>query len=403
MANEIIPNRPTEREIRYRLMDPIEGAYVKTPEPGIYDHLAVFDFRGLYPSIIISHNIDPSSICDAEGSDYHESPNGIRFDKSRKSIMPLILKYLVEQRSMVKKAYKKDPDNIFLGSRSQALKILANSFYGYLGYARSRWYSKDCAASVTAYGRQYIKDAIATAEQYGFRVIYSDTDSILLLMGEKSKEEVLKFVKEFNAKLPESMELEFEDFYTRGVFVGKRTESGTRGAKKKYALISETGKIKIRGFELVRRDWSRIARDTQRKVLEVILKEGDPKKAADIVKEVIANLREGKVPMSELVIRTQLRKGMDSYDIKSPEVAAARKAVDQGLRTKDEMEHTVIGYIITKHGSSVSEKAEIEGIAKDYDADYYINNQVIPSTMRILKELNFNEEELKNLGNQKKL
>jgi DNA polymerase I len=138
-------------------------------------------------------------------------------------------------------------------------------------------------------------------------------------------------------------------------------------------------------------------------VLEVILKEGDPKKAADIVKEVIANLREGKVPMSELVIRTQLRKGMDSYDIKSPEVAAARKAVDQGLRTKDEMEHTVIGYIITKHGSSVSEKAEIEGIAKDYDADYYINNQVIPSTMRILKELNFNEEELKNLGNQKKL
>ena len=39
-----------------------------------------------------------------------------------------------------------------------ALKIVSNSFYGYLGYARSRWYSRPCAASVTAFGRQYIND-----------------------------------------------------------------------------------------------------------------------------------------------------------------------------------------------------------------------------------------------------
>ncbi len=402
MFKELIPNKPTEHDIRLRLMDPIEGAYVKTPEPGIYDKLVTFDFRGLYPSIIISHNIDPSSI-NMECSDYYESPNGIRFDKNRKSIMPLILKYLIDQRAAVKKAYKKDPDNIFLGSRSQAFKILSNSFYGYLGYARSRWYSKECAASVTAYGRQYIKQTIEKAENSGFNVIYGDTDSLFLVMGSKTKEEVTAFLKGINASLPNEMELELEDFYTRGVFVGKKSATGPKGAKKKYALISETGKVKIRGFELVRRDWSRIARDTQRKVLEIILKEGKPQKAADVVKGVINDLKEGKVPLSELVISTQLRKGMDSYDIKSPELAAAEKAVKQGFKTKEEMEHSVIGYIITKHGTSVSERAELEGMAKDYDADYYINNQVIPATMRILKELNFNEDELKNLGSQKKL
>ncbi len=401
-AGEMIPNKPVENEIDKRLDNPIEGAYVKTPEPGIYDNLAIFDFRGLYPSIIISYNIDPATIC-YDCTEYYESPLGTKFDKKRKGIIPVILKMLIDQRASVKRQYKKNPDDKYLGARSSALKILSNSFYGYLGYARSRWYSRDCAGSVTAYGRQYIKDTIKAAEDKGFKVIYSDTDSIVILLGDKTKDDALAFLKDFNSKLPENMELELEDFFKRGVFVGKKTETGIQGAKKKYALISESGRIKIRGFELVRRDWSRIARDTQKRVLEAILQEGSAQKAAEIVKQVVKNLREGKVPLSELAISTQLRKGIDSYDSKSPELGAAKKAVQSGKKRKDEVEEGVISYIITKHGSSISDKAELEEFAKDYDPDYYINNQVLPSVMRILKELNFNEDELKGLGTQKKL
>lgn len=401
-VHDIIPNKPTEYEIRERLMNPIEGAYVKTPEPGIYDNLAMFDFRGLYPSIMISYNIDPSSVCN-DCTEYHESPIGTKFRKTPLGITPTILKQLIAQRAEVKKAYKKDPNNIYLGSRSQALKIISNSVFGYLGYARSRWYSRECAGSITAYGRQYIKDVMSEAEKHGIKVTYGDTDSVAMLLGDKTKEDAIKFVREYNSKLPESMELELEDFYTRGVFVGKKTDKEAAGAKKKYALISESGRIKIRGFELVRRDWSRVARDTQRRVLEIILKEGDKDKAAAAVRQVITDLKEGKVPISDVVINTQIRKGIDSYDIASPEIAAARKAVKAGFKTKDEVERSVIGYVITKKGSSISDKAYLEGMAQDYDPDYYINKQVLPATMRILKELNFNEEELKGLGTQKKL
>ena len=402
-ANEIIPNKPEEMESKARLSDPIEGAYVKTPDPGIYNNLVMFDFRGLYPSIIIAYNIDPSSIC-TDCTDYYESPDGVRFSKTRKSITPELLQMMINQRAEVKKAYKKDPSNIFLGSRSMALKIVSNSFYGYLGYARSRWYSRACASSVTAYGRQYIKEVMARAEAHGMKVIYGDTDSLVMLMGDKSKDDALKFMKEYNATLPESMELELEDFYKRGVFVGKKTDKTKSGAKKKYALISESGKIKIRGFELVRRDWSKIARDTQRMVLEAILKEGDKTIAADIVKGAVNALRKGAVPMSDLIINTQLRKSIEGYDLKSPELAAARRAVKEGLKRRDEVEGAVIGYIITRHGgSAISDRAVLAEFAKDYDPDYYITNQVIPATMRILKELNFDEDELKGLGMQKKL
>jgi DNA polymerase I len=399
---EVIPNKPEERDIRSRGDNPIEGAYVKTPDPGIYDNLVVFDYRGLYPSIIISHNIDPSTVTN-DGADCFESPIGVKFTKRRKGIMPMILQNLMDQRVEVKKAYKKDPSNMSVGARSQALKILSNSFYGYLGYARSRWYSRECAGSVTAYGRQYIKDTIAKAEDFGFRVLYSDTDSVILLLGGKPNEDALRFMNEINMKLPAPMELELEDFYKRGIFVGKKTDKESKGAKKKYALISDKGRIKIRGFELVRRDWSKIARETQRKVLETILEQGSKEKAAEIVREVVKRLKEGKVPLSELVVSTQLKKSISSYDLTSPELEAARKAIKSGKKTREEMEHGVINYVITKHGSTISDKAQLEEFADGYDADYYINNQVLPATMRILKELDFSEEELKNLGKQKKL
>ncbi len=399
--NEIIPNKPGEAEISARIANPIEGAYVKTPEAGIYNEMAVFDFRGLYPSIIIANNIDNSTICKG-CSDYYESPIGIRFRKSPQGIIPKALKLLIAERSDVKKRYKKDPDNKSLAARSQALKIIANSFYGYLGYARSRWYSRDCAASVTAYGRETITNTIKDAEDNGFKVIYSDTDSIFLLMQGKTKEQAQSFMTSINRKLPGAMELELEDFYMRGVFVGKKGKSES-GAKKKYALLSESGRIKIKGFELVRRDWSNIARETQKKVLEAILKEGSKEKALGIVKDTVKMLKDGNAELKDLVIHTQLRKAIDKYDNTSPELEAAKKAIAGNVKAKDELEGATIGYIITKDGNSISEKAEIEETAKSYDPDYYINHQVLPATMKILKELGFSEEELKGTGSQRRL
>jgi DNA polymerase I len=399
--SEIIYNKPAENEIYERNANPIEGAYVKTPEAGIYDKIAVFDFRGLYPSIIIANNIDPSTLC-KDCTEYYESPEGSRFLKNPQGIVPKVLELLIAERSEIKKRYKKDPDNKYLAARSQALKILANSFYGYLGYARSRWYSRECASSVTAFGRETILNTIKSAEESGFKVIYSDTDSIFLLMQSKTKEDAQKFMHSINKKLPGAMELELEDFYVRGVFVGKKGKSES-GAKKKYALLSESGRIKIKGFELVRRDWSNISRETQRKVLEAILKEGSKEKALNIVKDVVKDLKDGNVSLKDLVIYTQIRKRIDSYDSKSPELHAAKKALEEGVKRRDELDGATIGYVITKNGSSISEKAEIEDTAKSYDADYYINHQVLPATLKILKELGFSEEELKTTGSQKRL
>lgn len=404
---ELAPNKPSGDDINSRA-GPVEGAFVKTPDAGVYENIAVLDFRSLYPSIIISRNIDATTLdCDCCKEDGHVSPQGHHFCKRRKGIIPEMLEEVLKERAKLKKQMKSlaegSAEYKALDARQWGLKILANSTYGYLLYARSRWYSREGGEATTAWGRHYVQDVLKKAEEFGLKPLYSDTDSTFLLYADKRK--VLEFQKQINASLPEAMQLELEGFYPRGIFVSKKAKGGEEtGAKKKYAMIDENGKIKIRGFELVRRDWSKVARETQRKVLEILLKEGNVEKAAALVKKVVEDLKAERVPLSECVIYTQLRKSASSYEVQSPELGAVQNAKKQGLRIP---ENTVIGYVITKEGKESSKskqkihsQARVFELAKNYDPDYYINNQVLPAVLRILGSLGYDEDALKNKGKQ---
>ncbi len=400
--NILIPSKPSGGAISERMAAPIQGAFVKLPEPGIYNNVAVLDFRGLYPSIIVSYNIDPGTILsEKDNHEHYTSPSGANFAKKEFGLIPFVLDYLIELRMKLKKEIKtldKSSDAyVRLSARSQSLKILANSFYGYMGYARSRWYSRACAESVTAWGRKHISETIASAEKAGFQVLYADTDSVFLLY--KDKKNVIDFMNSTNKALPEKMELELEGFYPRGVFVSKKGLSGA-GAKKKYALLGEDGRIKIRGFELVRRDWSTIAKETQLKVLEAILKDGSKEKAVKIIREVVDSIRSGKVPLEMLSISTQLNKNPSNYEVKSPELGAAKKLRDSGVTVE---KGTMITFVIGKKGSTISDKAIPIELAKDYDDEYYINHQILPAVMKIMKELGYDEHSMKFGGKQQTL
>lgn len=403
---ELIPSGPSGEVIAGRQV-PVEGAFVKTPTPGIYENIVVFDFRSLYPSLIASHNIDPSTLNCDDCEDAFVSPQGHRFCRKRKGLIPSIIEEIMAERTKTRMELKKVEKNTDLyrqlDSRQWALKILLNSVYGYLLYARSRWYSREGGESTTGWAREFIQGVMKKAEEYGFNVLYGDTDSVFLLYEKGKEEKVFEFQKAVNEGLPKPMELELEDFYPRGIFVGRKLHKKAgeeKGAKKKYALMNKDAKIKIRGFELVRRDWSAIARNTQREVLEILLKEGDVEKASALVREKIEELKSGKVPLSELAINTQLRKKKGSYEIMSPELSAVQKAEKAGAKVEEE---AMVSYVITKKGKTISEKAALAEFAEDYDADYYINNQLLPSVLKILETFGYDETGLKTGGKQQTL
>ncbi|PIN85031.1 MAG: DNA polymerase [Candidatus Diapherotrites archaeon CG11_big_fil_rev_8_21_14_0_20_37_9] len=405
--NHLVPNKPLESDITDREETTFKGGFVKEPLPGLHENIAVLDFRSLHPSIMIAHNISPETLkCNHQKckTGKNLSPDGDWFCMEKKGFLSGILEDILAKRIEIKKQLKeidkKSHEYSVLNARQHALKILLNSHYGYLGYPRSRWYSRESAGAVTAWSRKYINFVNDEAEKKGYISLYSDTDSsFLILPKEIGEKEARAFAAEINEKLPGAMELEFEGLFKRGIFVTKK-EGGA--AKKKYALVDFEGNLKIVGFEYVRRDWSAVAKNTQKKVLETVLIEGDAKKAAAIARETIKKLKEGKTPKKDLVIMTMLKRKIENYDSIGPHVAAAKKAIERG---KDVGPGTILGFVITKTGKSISEKAELEEYVAEgnYDANYYIENQIIPAVIKILRELGYSEDDLKEGGKQSSL
>jgi len=400
----IAPNKPHEGEVKQRTENPIKGAFVKEPMAGLHEKIAVLDFASLYPSIIISHNISPENLnCGHEECKKNISPDGTYFCKKQKGLFPEILERMLKQRLSLKAEYKKKKkdkgiEDKVLFAKQWALKITLNSVYGYLAYPRARWYSRECASAVTAWAREYIHDTITHAEKEGFKVLYGDTDSTFLLMNKKTKEDVEEFVEGVNKVLPETMELEVDGFYKRGLFVTKK-EGGA--AKKKYALIDEKGNLKIVGFEYVRRDWCTTAKETQKKVIELVLSKGTPEEAAKYVRGVLNDIKSGKIPKKDLAIMTLLQRNPKEYDAIGPHVAAAEKAIARGAKLGV---GSMLSFIITKGAekASISDKAELEEYVEEgnYDANYYIENQVLPAVIKIMQELGYSKEDLLHGGKQ---
>lgn len=396
--NMLTRNRPSQQKRNKRDREQAyTGGFVYTPEEGLYENVAVFDFRSLYPTVMVAHNISPDTLNLEECDDRFELDEfDYDFCQDQQGFFPELVENLVSSRYELKKEMKELEEDSkkynSMDNRQQAQKILANSFYGYLGYSGARWYSRESAEATTYLGREYIKDAIEIAEDMGFEMTYGDTDSVMLRK-ENLVEHLDEFLDRVNSELPEFMELEFEGLFKRGFFTSK--ESG-EGAKKKYALIDEEGSMKITGFEQVRRDWSPIAKDTQKKVLRKVL-EDNVDEAVDIVKETIEALKNGEVDVEDLKIYTTLTKPPEEYGNTAPHVEAAKKAKKRGEEIEPE---TTIDYVITRNGKSISEQAELTKYAENYDADYYVDNQIIPVTMRVLKVFGYTADQLKGKGKQ---
>ena len=399
--DEIIPNRPKPEDVEKRKMITYKGAFVLEPKPGLYENIVVYDFRSLYPSIIIRYNISFDTIkckhseCKENSIEIETSlgKEKVWFCTKKTGIVPSVLAQIFEERAMLKKKLKQlDPSSEeykTLDGRQYALKILANSMYGYLGFPNSRWYCLECAAATTAQGRKHIQEIIKLAEEKSFKPIYGDTDSIFILVG--NKDLALKFLEEVNKILPRPLELELEDFYIRGIFVTKRSKEA--GAKKKYALLSESGKIKLRGFEVVRRDWSPIAKETQEKIIEILLREGNKEKIIQYLREIIQKIRRKEFPLEKFIIREQLRKNLEEYKVDAPHVVAAKKYKNKGYKVRKGF---IVEYIVCSGGEKISDKIKLpeECKNKEYDPEYYIERQVFPAIESILASIGITKEQI---------
>jgi DNA polymerase I len=178
---EVVPNKPSSSQYSNRRGKKAAGGYVKDPVKGLHENIVYFDFRSLYPSIIISKNVSPDTLVDeCNPEKCHISPEGgYMFLKEPAGFVPSIIGNILTERVRLKTMMKDSEDEEekkILNVQQEALKRLANSMYGVYGYSRFRWYRLECAAAITAWGRDYIKKTMQKAEKFGFKPVYADTD-----------------------------------------------------------------------------------------------------------------------------------------------------------------------------------------------------------------------------------
>ncbi|MBI2452316.1 DNA polymerase II [Candidatus Pacearchaeota archaeon] len=376
----------------------IKGGFVQSLKSGIYKNVLVLDFKSLYPSIIRTFNIDPFSYLENPEKEKNiiETPNKAYF-KNQDGILPSIIEKLWQEREKAKKEKRE--------LSSYAIKTIMNSFFGVLASPNCRYFNLKMANAITHFGQFIIKLAAKEIEKKGYKVIYSDTDSVFVetnlgkekanSLGEEIQEQINNFYKDYvkkNYKRESFLELEFEKQYLSLMIPKirtKETENET-AAKKRYAgLIEKNGKEKIEiiGLEAIRGDWTEAAQEFQVELLNKLFHNEPVEK---FIKEYIKKIREGKLN-NKLIYRKSIRKNLEEYTKTTPpHVKAARKL--------EKLESNVIEYYITLDGPE-----PIQKLKHKIDYEHYIEKQIKPIANQILSLFDKNFDDLAQKSKQAKL
>jgi len=379
-----------------------EGATVLDPIKGFYDQpVATLDFASLYPSIMQAHNLCYTTLLKkqdlqkVDASEYTRTPKGDYFMKSssRKGILPEILDELLSAR---KKA-KKDMKNVEYGSveyavldgRQLALKISANSVYGFTGATVGSLPCLEIASSVTGYGRDMIDHTKKMVEEsynkangyaHDSLVVYGDTDSVMIKFGcddVKTSMELGEHAAEAVTKtFLTPIKLEFEKVFFPYLLINKKRYAGLL-----WEEPDKWKKMDMKGIESVRRDNCQLVKNVMDECLRKILIDRDVKGAADYAKSLISDLLQGKMDLSMLVITKAVTKSSDEYAAKQGHIELMNR-----MRKRDAGSAPTMGdrvpYVMIKgaKGAKGWEKTEDPLWVLDHnipiDTQYYLEHQL---------------------------
>jgi len=413
-SGHVMPTRPDGKElsrrIRERKKKELKGAAVLEPKKGLHAESCtlVLDFKSLYPSIMRTYNISPDTIIMGDEAEHIRSSTDARYVKRQiyTGILPKVLAKLIDARTRVKKQMRSanTEQRKLLNAKQLALKDIANSIYGYTGYIKARLYMLDVANTITAYGRNNIeKTKNLIEDNFSAEVVYGDTDSIFLKTSITNLEEAEKFgntiAKRINDELPGHLELEFEKTYRTFLILTKKRYAG-------WKFVFDNGwkeELEMKGIETVRRDWCILVSDTMRRVLNLILKEGDVSKAISFVQDVQEKLKKGEIPLEKLTIVKGITKSIDSYEGMQPHIELARKMNNRNPSEAPKVGDR-LGFVITRGSQMLSKRAEdpkyVERHKIPIDSNYYLYNQLLPPMERIFDAVGVTTGEILGEGRQ---
>ena len=431
------------RELKYMIptirwgkivSDPYEGATVLKAQTGAYYRpITALDFAGLYPSIMMAHNLCYSTLVmdpkyeNIPGVEYESFQIGERtykFAQNVDSLLPSVLKELKAFRSQAKKDMAKASGimkDVYNG-KQLAYKISMNSVYGFTGAGKGMLPCVPIASTVTAKGRSMIEETknYVEANFPGANVRYGDTDSVMVefdttgmtpeqalehswKLGEQAAEQCTKLFKK-----PNDLELE-KVYYPYFLYSKKRyaAKLWTKGKDGKMKMDY----IDVKGLQVVRRDNTLHVREVCTELLDIILESNNPNAAIALARQRAAELIGGEVSSDKLMLSQKLA---DSYKVKGDPVSISSERISEinqahvqvvcKMRQREPGSEPQSGdrvqYVLTDTGDKKAkafEKSEDPVYARDHnvplDYQYYLENKFMNPVCDLLEPLIDNPKE----------
>lgn len=391
------------------------GATVIEPVKGYYDvPIATLDFSSLYPSIMMAHNLCYTTLLQSGSiekyglspEDFIKTPTGDQFVKAsvRKGLLPEILENLLSARKRAKNELKKETDPFkqkVLDGRQLALKVSANSVYGFTGAQVGKLPCLEISQSVTGFGRQMIektkqlvesKYTLANGYKADAKVIYGDTDSVMCKLGVQTVSEAMEIGREaaewVSSHFTPPIKLEFEKVYFPYLLINKKRYAGLY-----FSSSPDThDKMDCKGIETVRRDNCPLVANLINTCLQKSLIDRDPMGAVEHAKDVISDLLCNRIDISQLVITKELTRTADEYAGKQAhvELAERMKKRDPGSAPNlgDRVPYVIIG---AAKGAAAYMKSEDPIYVLEnnipIDTQYYLEQQLAKPLLRIFEPI----------------
>lgn len=286
--------------------------------------------------------------------------------------------------------------------------MAANSVYGFTGATLGSLPLLEITASVTAQGRYQIDVAqkyveteytIAKGFKHDAKVIYGDTDSIMIMFGdpdlETCKQKARRAEKEVSALFRWPNKMEFEKIYYPYLLFAKKRYAGRKfefGWKDGKETVSQ--KQDAKGIETVRRDSIPLTKELVQKILDTVLVAKEPnvapdgtllpadfspeiEKAIKLAQNVVRDVYLNKIELGKVVITKAYSKERSEYMSPQPHIELACRMAQRDAATAPRKGQRV-PYIVRKGNKNekVWQKSEDPVYALKHgipiDSDYYL-------------------------------
>lgn len=318
---------------------------VEPPKNLWTDPVVILDFQSLYPSIMIAYNLCFSTCLGkldsapykrfgvtymkremfSDNEDVLITPNNIAFIKSstRIGILPIMLHELLMSRIMIKNSLKNclqdSPEYLALFTQQLGIKLMCNTTYGYTEAGISgRMPCLDIADSIVSLARRTLEAAISLVnsnEQWDGKVIYGDTDSLMVVLPGRTVEQAFQVGKEIaeavtNAN-PQPIQLVLEKVGFPMITTAKR-----HYALLKYLTPESVPVFEAKGIHSVRKNSCPLASAILENSLKTLFSTRDVSALYDYLVKAWTSVYKGEIPLSSYVFSQEITLG--TYTVPPP-------------------------------------------------------------------------------------